>query len=109
MEIIGGNCHTNPCAPAYRLKHGSCNFFRSFKLEHPLESSVNYRLIRRLPHKTVIERVLVDSEEVAFSRDHGFLSFEIEAHGASSFAIQLDVTPVDRARHILPGSGIKQP
>ena len=69
-------------------------FTDTFKLEHRLESLVNYRLLRRLPDTTVVDRVLVDGKEVPFSRAHGFLSFEIEAHGRHTFAIQVDVTPI---------------
>jgi len=69
-------------------------FTDTFKLEHRLESSVNYRLIRRLPDATLIDRVLVDGVEAPFRRDHGFLSFEINAQGQHTFAIQVEVTPI---------------
>ena len=80
-----------------RLSTGSWEirfFSDTFKLEHRLESSVNYRLIRRLPDATVIDRVLVDGKEVLFRRAHGILSFEIDAHERHTFAIQVEVTPI---------------
>jgi hypothetical protein len=69
-------------------------FTDSFTLEHQLESPITYRLVRRLPDTTIIDRVLVDGKEVSFSRDHGFLSFAIEAHRRHEFDIHVDVTPI---------------
>jgi hypothetical protein len=80
-------------------------FTDTFKLKHHLESPVNYRLFRRLPDTTVIDRVLVDGKEVPFRRAHGFLSFETKANRRHTLYIQVGVTPIKPSK-IYP-SGVR--
>jgi hypothetical protein len=80
-------------------------FTDTFELEHRLESSIRYRLLRRLPDTTVVNRVLVDGRDVPFSRVHGFLSFEIEARIKHTFSVQVEVPPIKPTKTQSSGVG----
>jgi hypothetical protein len=63
-------------------------------LEHGLEESVEYRLLRRIPEATAVERVLVEGKEVPFARENGFLTFETHAHRPQTLSVQVPVAPI---------------
>jgi hypothetical protein len=69
-------------------------FTDTFQLEHGLEESVDYRLLRRVPEATAVERVLVGGKEVPFARENGFLTFETHAHRPKTLSIQVEVPPI---------------
>lgn len=69
-------------------------FTDTFQLEHGLEEPTEYRLLRRIPETTVVERVLVGGKEVPFSRENGFLTFETHAHRPQTLSVQVEVAPV---------------
>ena len=69
-------------------------FTDTFRLEHGLEEPAEYRLLRRIPEATVVERVLVGSKEAPFSRENGFLAFETHAHRPQTLLVQVEVAPV---------------
>src|SRR5262249_17306853 len=73
-------------------------FTDTFHLEHGLEDPIEYRLLRRIPEKTAIERVLVDAKDVPFVSENGFLTFETHVHRPQTLSIQVVVTPVKAAR-----------
>ena len=69
-------------------------FTDTFNLEHGLEESVEYRLLRRIPETTAVERVLVEGKEVPFARENGFLTFETHAHRPQTLSVQVPVAPI---------------
>ncbi len=76
-----------------------------FELKHELEAPTEYRFLRRIPEATVVERVLVGDKVVPFSRENGFLMFEISAYQPQKLSIRVEVAPV-RPGNACP-SGIK--
>jgi len=80
-----------------RVSEGACEvrfFTDTFHLEHGLEESVEYRLLRRIPEATAVERVLVEGKEVPFARENGFLTFETHAHRPRTLSVQVPVAPI---------------
>ena len=80
-------------------------FTDTFSLEHRLEESVEYRIIRRIPETTAVERVLVEGKEVPFARENGFLTFETHAHRPQTLSVQVPVGPVKPTKAY--SSGVK--
>jgi hypothetical protein len=69
-------------------------FTDTFYLQHELEQSVEFRLIRRLPETTHVERVRLGSREVPFSREDGFLTFETRVDHPQTLSVQVDCRSV---------------
>jgi hypothetical protein len=65
-----------------------------FYLEHELEQPAEFRLFRRLPETTRVERVRVSGKEVPFTRTDGFLTFDTRAQNPETLTVQVDVAPV---------------
>jgi hypothetical protein len=80
-------------------------FTDTFRLEHGLEESVHYRLLRRIPEATAVERVLVGGKEVPFARENGFLTFETHAQRPQTLSIQVAVAPIKPTKAY--SSGVK--
>jgi hypothetical protein len=80
-------------------------FTDTFRLEHGLEEPAEYRLLRRIPQATIIERVLVGGKEVPFSRENGFLMFETHAHRPQTLLVQVEIAPVKPTKAY--SSGVK--
>jgi hypothetical protein len=80
-------------------------FTDTFQLEHRLEESAEYRLLRRIPEATAVERLLVGGEEVPFARENGFLTFETHAHRPQTLSIQMVVAPIKPTKAY--SSGVK--
>jgi hypothetical protein len=73
-------------------------FTDTFQLEHEQDKPVEYRLIRRIPEATQVERVLIGGKEIPFRREDGFLMFETHAHHPKTVSVQIDVPPVKPTR-----------
>ena len=69
-------------------------FTDAFELECGQDDPAKYRLLRRIPEATVVERVLVNGKEVPFSRENGFLTFEAHAHRPQTLVVQVEVAPI---------------
>ena len=80
-------------------------FTDTFQLEHGLEESVHYRLLRRIPEATAVERVLVGRKEVPFAMKNGFLTFEAHAQRPQTLSIQVAVAPIKPTKAY--SSGVK--
>lgn len=79
-------------------------FTDTFHLEHELEQSTEFRLLRRLPETTHVERVRVDGKKVAFSREDGFLTFETHAQHPETVSVQVDCRSVKSTKSYSPGA-----
>jgi hypothetical protein len=80
-------------------------FTDTFHLEHELEQPMEFRLLRRLPDATAVERVLVGGKDVPFDRENGFLAFETHADRPKTLSIQVVVTPIKPTKAY--SSGVK--
>ena len=69
-------------------------FTDRFQLEHGLEEPTEYRLLRRIPETTAVERVLVSGNEVPFTRENGFLTFHLRANRPQMLCIRVEVAAV---------------
>ena len=69
-------------------------FTDTFYLEHKLEQPTEFRLLRRLPETTRVERVRVGGREVPFTRAEGFLTFETHARQPETLCVQVDIAPI---------------
>jgi hypothetical protein len=78
-------------------------FTDTFYLQHELEQSVEFRLIRRLPETTHVERVRLGSREVPFSREDGFLTFETRVDHPQTLSVQVDCRSVKPTKSYSPG------
>jgi hypothetical protein len=78
-------------------------FTDTFYLEHEIEQPGEFRLLRRLPETTHVERVRVGGRDVQFSRENGFLTFETHVQQPETLSIQVDVAPVKPTKSYSPG------
>jgi hypothetical protein len=78
-------------------------FTDTFYLEHEVEQPGEFRLFRRLPETTHVERVRVGGRDVQFSRENGFLTFETQVQQPETLSIQVDVAPVKPTKSYSPG------
>lgn len=78
-------------------------FSDTFHFEHELQEPTEFRLIRRLPEMTHVQGVCVGGREVPFSRENGFLTFEIHLEHPQRVSVQVDVTPFRPAKSHSPG------
>jgi hypothetical protein len=78
-------------------------FTDRFYLEHKFEQPVELRLVRRLPEAIHVERVYVSGEEVPFSREDGFLTFETHVQRPETLTVQVDVAPIKPVKCYAPG------
>jgi hypothetical protein len=69
-------------------------FTETFRLEHEMAETTEYRLLRRIPETTAVERVLVSGSEVPFTRDNEFLSFHLLANRPQTLCIKVEVAAV---------------
>ncbi len=69
-------------------------FTDRFILEHQHQNPTTYRLLRRVPETSTVNRVLVRGEPVAFSRLDSFLRFEVHAHHREALAVSVEVEPI---------------
>jgi hypothetical protein len=78
-------------------------FTDTFCLEHELEQPTEFRLLRRLPETTHVERVCVRGREVPFTRADDFLTFETQAQHPEILSVQVDISPVKPTKCYSPG------
>lgn len=78
-------------------------FTDTFYLEHDLEQPMQFRFLRRIPETTQIKHVRADGSEVAFSREDGFLTFEIQLQRPKTLTVQVDVAPIKPVKFYSPG------
>jgi hypothetical protein len=78
-------------------------FTETFWLEHEIAEATEYRLLRRIPETTAVERVLVSGNEVPFTRDNGFLTFHLRVNGPQTLCIQVEVAAVAPTKAYLSG------
>jgi hypothetical protein len=69
-------------------------FTDAFQLEHTIPEPTEYRLLRRIPEATVVERVMVGGNELPFSRQNGFLAFTVTAHQPQALSVRVEVAPI---------------
>ena len=70
-------------------------FTDTFQLEHGLAEPSEYQLFRRMPDTTAVKRVVVNGKGAPFSRDDGYLTFEVRADRAQVLNVQVVVPPVE--------------
>ena len=78
-------------------------FTDAFKLEHDGEKAAQYRLVRRIPATTIVQRVSVNGVEIPFIRESGLIAFEISADQPQILAIQIEVIPIRPTKAYAPG------
>ncbi len=78
-------------------------FTDTFYLEHELEQPMQFRFLRRIPETTQIKHVRADGNEVAFTREDGFLTFEIQLQRPKTLTVQVDVAPIKPVKCYSPG------
>jgi len=69
-------------------------FTDRFILEHESGTPARYRLFRRVPEASVVERVQVGDEEVPFTRKNGFVFFETYVHRSGTTLVLVVVASV---------------
>jgi hypothetical protein len=73
-------------------------FTDSFKLEPRAGESGTYRLCRRVPETSIIERILVRGKSIPFDRHKEFVKFEVRAQDSETVFIKVEVLPITSAR-----------
>lgn len=82
--------------------HGSCDirfFTDRFQFDHTGATPTTYRLLKRLPADTPIERLTVNGCEVSFERSGEDVTFQFQADEPTAFEISVRITPVQPAGH----------
>jgi hypothetical protein len=77
-------------------------FTDTFKLDHGLEEPVRYRFLRRMPESTDIREVRIGGNQVEFSKNNGYLTFEYTADRRQAVDIDLLVKPVEPSKKSSP-------
>lgn len=86
--------------------HYEVRFFTdSFRLEHEYPQPVEYRLIRRIPETTRLQRITVNGCEVRFNRDNEQLAFSVVAEAPKSLEVRVEIAPVSPTKPY--SSGLK--
>lgn len=86
--------------------HFEVRFFTdTFRLEHQETQPVEYRLTRRIPETSRLQRITVNGREVSFLRDKEQIAFSVVAEASMNLEVQLEVAPVSPTK--LYPSGFK--
>jgi glycosyltransferase involved in cell wall biosynthesis len=78
-------------------------FTNRFKLRHAGREPVTYRLSKRLPVTTAIQRVVVNGKETSFSREVDTLALEVYADQPQTFDVQIETRLVKPTTAYSPG------
>jgi hypothetical protein len=68
-------------------------FTDTFHFEHEVGQDIKYRLIRRIPDSTAIQRVVVNGKPTEFSRGNGVLTLETRMIDQKDLNVQVLVQP----------------
>jgi glycosyltransferase involved in cell wall biosynthesis len=82
---------------------GAHFFTNKFQFRHAGGEPVTYRLSKRLPVTTGIQRVLVNGEQTSFSREEDTLALEVHADRPQTFDVLIETRLVKPTRAYSPG------